>query len=81
MVRRNAVTKTTMAGEADPEFDFAKNASNNHKLIWAWNDMCEMTVRFLVWMHSVYDTYKPFSGDNVGRNTRSITKRINRFGI
>ena len=81
MVSRDAVTKTTTGGEADPEFDFAKNVSNNNKLIKAWNDMADMTIPIKRWICEYADDYKDFMGCSSGRNICSIIQRINEFGI
>ena len=81
MVSRDAVTKTTMAGEADPDFDFARNVKNNHKLINAWNGMCDMTIIIARWLCENREVYKDYAGCFTGRDICSITKYINRFGI
>jgi uncharacterized protein YvpB len=78
---RDAVTKTTQAGEADPDFDEAKNAGNGMKLVRAWNEMVEMTFNIHNWFFDNIDLYEKYIGDHTGRKVCSITQSINTFNI
>jgi len=80
-VMRDARTKTTQGGEADPNFDFADNVNNQYKLVKAWNDMSEMTVSFYKWFCKNNQVYREYTGCNTDRNICSITQHINTFGI
>lgn len=80
-VMRNALTKTTMAGEASPTFDHAASVSNEHKLVKAWNDMAKMTMTPHSWFCENVETYKEYIGCMTGRNPWSILQLINTFGI
>jgi len=78
---RNAVTKTTQAGEADPKFEYAENASVSDNLITAWNDMTRMTLVIVKWFNEHFDDYKGYLKKASGRDVCSLTKFINKFGI
>jgi hypothetical protein len=80
MIMRNSVTKTTTAGEADPLFDYATNASNRYKLVSAWNDMARMTEGIVKWLCEHRDDYKEYA-DCEGVNISSITYTLNKFGL
>jgi hypothetical protein len=81
MVNRDAVTKTTQAGEADPDFDYAENVSNRRKFARAWNEMVGMTVSVYEWFCEHAETYLDYTGSHHGRNLYSISTCINDFGI
>jgi hypothetical protein len=81
MVNRDAVTKTTQAGEADPDFDYAENVSNRRKFSRAWNEMARMTVRVFLWFCAHEEAYRDYAGDYSGREVHSIATYINDFGI
>ncbi len=78
---RDARTKTTQAGEADPTFDNAINANNNYKMVKAWNDMVDMTFDIDKWFCNHIEDYKEYAGCYTGRNVCSITRNINTFGL
>lgn len=78
---RDARTKTTQAGEADPDFDNAENVNNNYKLVKAWNDMVNMTRDINDWFCKNIQDYEAYTGCNTGRKVCSITQHINTFGI
>ena len=81
MLMSDATTKTTQAGEVEPKHDFAHNASVRHKLVAAWNDMVKMTADILVWYRENLDNYKDYRGKSFRRNSNSLTRYINEFGI
>ena len=78
---RDARTKTTMAGEADPDFDHATNANDRYKLVKAWNDMADMTLRVQQWFYRNIAHYREYLGEHTGRKSHTITTPINTFGI
>lgn len=78
---RDARTKTTQAGEADPEFDKAKNANNNNKMVKAWNDMVKMTSKINNWYCKNMEVYKDYIGCQTGRNVCSINQPINIYNL
>jgi hypothetical protein len=78
---RDARTKTTMAGEADPTFDNAENASDRYKLVKAWNDMADMTIRVHQWFCRNIEHYQEYLGEHTGKKSHTITTHINAFGI
>lgn len=80
-VMRDARTKTTQAGEADPKFDNAENVNNNQKMVKAWNDMVKMTCVIKKWFCQNYESYETYIGCQTGRNVCSITQCINTYGI
>lgn len=80
-IMRDARTKTTQAGEADPEFDNADNVNNHYKLVKAWNDMANMTCIIEKWLCKNIQDYKEYLGCQTGRDVCSITQHINTFGI
>ena len=77
----DAATKTTQAGEADPKFDFAENASVRNKMITAWNDMVRMTIDIYKWFNENFDVYKDYLKKQSGRNVCSLMECLNKFGI
>jgi hypothetical protein len=81
MICADAVTKTTQAGEADPNFDFAENAVNRGKFITAWNDMVGMTIPIVKWYCGKESVYKEYAGCYTDMDLYGITTKINRFGI
>ena len=83
MVSRDAVTRTMTGGEADPEFDFAKNASNELKIEKAWSDMADMTMPVVEWLceKDTVRELEAYSKSCSGKDIRSITRKINQFGI
>ena len=80
-VMSDAVTKTTTGGEADPEFDFAKNASSKHKMINAWNNMVEMTYPIVYWLKKHAADYSTYYDCGCGIHINELLRPINQFGI
>jgi hypothetical protein len=80
-VMRDACTKTTQAGEADPDFDNAENVGNGRKLMKAWNDMADMTVEVHKWFCHHAGDYEAYVGDCTGRHVRRLTEYINLFNL
>lgn len=80
-VMRDARTKTTQAGEADPKFDNAENANNNQKMVKVWNDMVRMTCTIKEWFCKNNQAYEEYKGCQTDRNICSITQYINTYGI
>jgi hypothetical protein len=80
-VMRDARTKTTMAGEADPDFDNAGNANNGNKMVKAWNDMVNMTFDVHNWFCRNMEHYESYIGNHTGRKVCSLTQSTNMFGI
>lgn len=78
---RDARTKTTTAGEADAEFDNAKNVNNQYKLVKAWNDMANTTLRIQRWLCQNKAIYAEYAADCTDRNICSLTMYINTFGL
>lgn len=78
---RDARTKTTQGGEADPRFDNAENVNNNQKMVKAWNDMVSMTCSIQKWYCKNIDAYKEYTGCQTGRNVCSITQHINTYNL
>ena len=78
---RDARTKTTQAGESDPNFDNAENVNNCYKMVKAWNDMAGMTLEVHKWFCHHIREYEGYTGSYQGRNICSITQTINTFGI
>lgn len=78
---RDARTKTTQGGEADPKFDNAENVSNDHKIVKAWNDMVTMTCIIKKWYCENMEAYKEHIGCETGRNVWSITQYINTYNL
>ena len=78
---RDARTKTTQAGESDPNFDNAENVNNCYKMVKAWNDMASMALGVHKWFCQHAREYERYTGSYQGRNVCSITQTINTFGI
>jgi hypothetical protein len=80
-VMRDACTKTTQAGEADPDFDNAENVSSGRKLVKAWNDMVEMTFDVYNWFCRNVEHYEAYMGCHTGRKVCRLTRSINTFNL
>ncbi|MDR0575640.1 MAG: hypothetical protein LBG96_16735 [Tannerella sp.] len=81
MVSSAAVTKTTQAGECDPDFDNSQNAFNRRKFSRAWNEMADMTRKLLKWFDRQWDVYGEYMTDCEGMDRKSIADYTNEFGI
>jgi hypothetical protein len=81
MVMRDATTKTTQGGEADPDFDFAQNVSNRYKYVNAWNWMADMTAHIERWLRENADTYREYAGRCTGKNVLSIICKIDKYDL
>lgn len=57
-IKRNARTKTTIAGEVDLNFTDGLNTDSSDKEIVAWNEMVQMNEEFLVWFANNHEDYK-----------------------
>jgi hypothetical protein len=78
---RDARTKTTPSGEADPDFDNAENVNNQYKLVKAWNDMVHMNFSIFSWFRDNIRDYEAYAGCYTGRDVYSLTQYSNTFGL
>lgn len=75
---RSNRTKTTTGGEKLENDSFTSNVSNQHKLIEAWNDMCDKIQDVRVFLDQHWNDYRIYA-DECGFMREF--KYINSFGI
>lgn len=76
--KRAGRTQTTMKGEVIGELDYASTAEDADKLIKAWNDMCDLLIRFRYFLQENRDS---FEGYRHCYCYHSEFQKINKFGI
>ncbi|MDR1562261.1 MAG: hypothetical protein LBS54_04130 [Dysgonamonadaceae bacterium] len=71
-IMRDAMTKTTIAGEADERFNNADNVNARRKFVKAWNDMVDMLGGFVSWYYQNTDTYREYADNDTMCNPLSM---------
>jgi hypothetical protein len=64
--QKNDATLSAGAGEAKTEVENGARVNNEYKILNAWNEMVEMTLKFREWMDQarhLYPAYKPCISD------------------
>ncbi len=78
---RDAITKTTQAGEVRPKLDGAQNAEVKRKLVSAWNEMVEMNGHVINWFFANRNDYEDYIGQASGADIKNLTAPINTMNI
>jgi hypothetical protein len=83
---RDAMTKTTVAGEADERFNNADNVNARRKFVKAWNDMVDMLGDFVFWYYQNAGTYREYADNDVvcspfSMRESSICCKINDYNL
>lgn len=80
-IMRDSRTSTTMGGECASTFDKAQRASQDKKLVKAWNDSVNMTIQVVCWINRNESKLAPYGGDYSQADVFQLTEPINSFNI